>query len=424
MSWDRHTDSDVFEYVIQRTESLDSSFLDIAISTTDTFYIDSFPNAGMNYYMVRGVKPIENCSGMHYELSHGLIDSVEFREPVAYAGNDTVVCESSDVVLGTSLAYDTFVALNWSPGTLLSDSTAQQPTWTVAQSQDFIINAMDTITGCVDMDTISITSNPLPLDTINQPLAFNGCGDTISVSASHSPTGKSYHWTFESGSPAIAGGVGSHMVSWTVASSYTIYLSVYNQTTLCMKQDSYVHYVACVLPVQLLRAEANYQSNCKDLKAQWTTSAEYNLRGYYLELYNGQNLIRRIFVPAKSNNLNLVNTYEFTTQVEQEVNRFKLVELDNNNTTTVLTHQAVSAQNCLNEIEIFPNPMQLSTQPVLTLRNIRGIEQVLLYDASGTQILQKELNAQAEAVIKLDNQLTAGLYYVVLGEKRIKLIVY
>ena len=424
LSWDRHTDSDVFEYVVQRTESLDSSFLDLAISTTDTFYIDSFPNAGMNYYMVRGIKPIENCSGIHYELSHGIIDSAEYREPIAYAGNDTAVCEAMEVTLGTSFAYDTFIELNWAPGNILTDSTLQQPTWTVTQDQDFILSAIDTITGCIDLDTISITENPLPLDTINPPSIFNTCGDTISIDASHSPTGKSYHWIFTAGSPATAGGVGSHVVDWTLSGAYTIYLSVYNQTTLCLKQDSLIYNVACVLPVQLIQAKAVYQTNCNQINTKWVTTAEYNLQGYYLELYKDQKLISKTFVPAKYAHSSQINTYSINAQVEQEVNRFLLTNLDNNGTITVLADQPIASQNCFRDIELYPNPIKINDHAELTIRNIRGVDEIIMYDASGAQVLKTDLTGQTETKIKSVQTLKAGIYFVQLGDRRFKLVVY
>jgi len=424
ISWDRHTDSTVFEYVLQRTESLDSSFLDLAISTTDTFYIDSFPSTGLNYYMVRGIKPIENCSGMHYELSHGLIDSVEYREPIAYAGNDTSVCNGLDVPLGTSITYDTFIQFSWSPSALLSDSSLQQPIWTVTQNQEFELSAIDSITGCIDLDTIAITMIPLPLDTINPPTLYNSCGDTISINASHAAAGKTYDWTFTTGNPATAGGAGNHIVDWTVAGNYALYLSIYNTTTQCVKQDTYMHTVACILPVNLLSAEAEFDQNCENVIAKWTSTAEYNLQGYYLEFYAGHQLLKRTFVAAKSNNLNQLSVYNIAVNNIPKANRFALFELDNNATKHVLIEKSIEGGSCKSEIEVFPNPLFLNNQRTLALRNLRGIQNVTIYNTSGKEVIRENITGKTEVNLALENSLSPGVYFIDLDGTRLKLVVY
>ena len=147
-----------------------------------------------------------------------------------------------------------------------------------------------------------------------------------------------------------------------------------------------------MLPVQLIQAKAVYQTNCNQINTKWVTTAEYNLQGYYLELYKDQKLISKTFVPAKYAHSSQINTYSINAQVEQEVNRFLLTNLDNNGTITVLADQPIASQNCFRDIELYPNPIKINDHAELTIRNIRGVDEIIMYDASGAQVLKNRPN--------------------------------
>jgi hypothetical protein len=89
-----------------------------------------------------------------------------------------------------------------------------------------------------------------------------------------------------------------------------------------------------------------------------------------------------------------------------------------------LADQPIASQNCFRDIELYPNPIKINDHAELTIRNIRGVDEIIMYDASGAQVLKTDLTGQTETKIKSVQTLKAGIYFVQLGDRRFKLVVY
>ena len=78
LSWTKSADS-ILGYYIYRSDNLENTFTRITNQFIETNqWIDSNPLSGNNVYMVRAVKLEISGSGTYYNLSQGIIDSVNF----------------------------------------------------------------------------------------------------------------------------------------------------------------------------------------------------------------------------------------------------------------------------------------------------------------------------------------------------------
>ena len=83
---------------------------------------------------------------------------------VVSAGPDTTLCRGESFLLGApeNLEAGGSVLFAWSPSFGLDDSTLARPTASFATRGRYILHAVDTVTGCETIDTISVEVNPLP----------------------------------------------------------------------------------------------------------------------------------------------------------------------------------------------------------------------------------------------------------------------
>lgn len=429
LRWNRHADGDVLNYVVQRSKSLDSSFLNLTISTTDTMYVDSFPNSGMNYYMVRAVTEVENNSGMHYNLSHGIIDSIVYQVHEAYAGNDTSICQGLDVTLGTGYTYDATFNFEWSSGSNLNDSSIQQPVYIVGQTQSFTMHVTNPTTNCERKDTMVVTSNALPLDSIIPPVSTNACGDTSNLQSSLSGLGKTYNWQFAGGSPTSISGnglAGPHEVYWTIAGNYKILMEVTDNANSCTKFDSIDHTVACILPVDLLSFTADYGTDCKTITANWVSLSELNLTGYYLAYYAKGSFINKVFQNSEGSGLHTQTSYTYAYALAgQEIDEIRLLEVDNNGTELILAVAPIFPGDCQKELTIYPNPLYLNLNNSLKIEGTKGFNSIEIHNSMGALVKRINLSGRESAVeLNLQQSLSAGIYFITMGGKTAKLVVY
>jgi gliding motility-associated-like protein len=147
------------------------------------------------------------------------------------AGPDDSVCTDEPLPLNGSVhANATYL---WDPPTGLSDPTIPNPVLTLSNpgttivTQDYIYAVTDTIFGCTEFDTVTITIFPRPEalfdmnDTVcqNEPVIFNypGWNDVTA----------SYGWLFGATAvPPFAVGQGPHVVTWPDAGTYPVSLIV------------------------------------------------------------------------------------------------------------------------------------------------------------------------------------------------------
>lgn len=87
---------------------------------------------------------------------------VVYPLPTASAGNDTISCGESSIILGgapSATGGAVPYTYNWAPSINLDDSTAANPTLTANVTTDYIITVIDG-NGCLAIDTIHISTYP------------------------------------------------------------------------------------------------------------------------------------------------------------------------------------------------------------------------------------------------------------------------
>jgi hypothetical protein len=111
LTWQAPEDS-VAGYHVYRAESLNSGFTRLnADPIRDTFYVDSAPVAGLDLYMVRATKLETTASGTYFNLSPGIIDSIEVSAGIDAAPIRDMLNNSPNPSAGaTRISYHLAVA--------------------------------------------------------------------------------------------------------------------------------------------------------------------------------------------------------------------------------------------------------------------------------------------------------------------------
>jgi len=114
----------------------------------------------------------------------------------ANAGNDTTVCQLDTFQIGGSPTGPVNAIYNWLPGALFNDSTASNPFLAVSQDTTIIVIVTDTITGCVDMDTVAITAAANPAVDAGLDTVYVCQQDTVTIGGSPTTAaGNSVSWS-------------------------------------------------------------------------------------------------------------------------------------------------------------------------------------------------------------------------------------
>lgn len=123
-------------------------------------------------------------------------DTMEITAPanvLPNAGVDTTVCEGDSIQIGelASAAYNYY---DWTPGTLLSDSTLSNPMVLVSSPIQYVLEVQDTF-GCVLYDTINLGTYILP--TVDAGANTTICLlDSVTLGGSPtSATATNYSWS-------------------------------------------------------------------------------------------------------------------------------------------------------------------------------------------------------------------------------------
>ncbi|MCC6818046.1 MAG: hypothetical protein IT245_04035, partial [Bacteroidia bacterium] len=152
LSWTAPADTAVHNYQVYRSKHIDSTFTLIS-TTSSTSYIDNTPLSGDNIYMVRGIKLQVNGSGSYFNLSQGVFDTAntnEFSIPIANAGVDTSFCQNQYLRIGSTTNNNSNTIYTWIPAANSSDTI----TIIANTSGNRIVNVTDTISGCIQIDTM------------------------------------------------------------------------------------------------------------------------------------------------------------------------------------------------------------------------------------------------------------------------------
>lgn len=151
---------------------------------------------------------------------------------LADAGPDMTQCANQPTIIGNPPQPSQLLTYAWSPPIGLSNANSAQPTVTLSNNtalphqQAYILAITDTITFCVDEDTMVMTVYPIPSSPFNMPdtiCQYELIGIPYLGSSGLNAT---YDWTFAGGIPNIASGQGPHQVSWSSPGLHEVALTV------------------------------------------------------------------------------------------------------------------------------------------------------------------------------------------------------
>ncbi len=224
LTWDEPMDEDVFGYHIYRADSLYGKFERLNNDVlTDTFFTDTDPLTGENWYMVRTVKLENTASGSYFNLSLGRIDSIIFSPAIfltaGFSTNNQTACvgdtiQFNDNSTGSITNYDwTFAGGN------PSSSSLQNPAiiYNSAGTYDVSLTITDDFGMATEMKNEYIIVDDLPIADFSYSID-NG---TIQI-IDNSSNVNFYFWNFGDGTSSQAAGNITHTFDTT--GTYTITL--------------------------------------------------------------------------------------------------------------------------------------------------------------------------------------------------------
>ena len=200
--------------------------------------IQLFASGGVKYVWSNSLPNISNpyvkpSSTTNYNVTvidtNGCIDSASVKIvvnplPPIYAGNDTAICVGSAYKLKASGG----VLYNWIPSIGLSDTDIVNPIFNYSSSQSYIVKGMN-LFGCVNLDTIDIVVNKLPV--VNAGNDTSICkGGQVQLNAKG---GLNYSWV-----PSI--GLTNPKISSPIANpnTSTIYILNVSDSNSCINYDT------------------------------------------------------------------------------------------------------------------------------------------------------------------------------------------
>lgn len=195
------------------------------INTTDSCWTQGFPGPGAYPYYLEVV----DSAGCRAEIDDTLFLT---NNVVALAGIDTAICAGLPYVMGDSMATTNNWVIEWSSGANLNDSTLANPIFipppagTTPINETFFLHITDTLTQCVDSDSVTLTILPIP--SSNFALPTDACvGDKITIPyAGGSAANVAFDWQFSNGAPANSTTVGPHKVTWNSPGLHEVTLQV------------------------------------------------------------------------------------------------------------------------------------------------------------------------------------------------------
>lgn len=117
-------------------------------------------------------------SSCSIESNH--IDVIVNPVPSATAGDNTTICNSSNVILGASLVVGNTYA--WTPGTGLSSQTTSNPVASPSETKTYTLTETITSTGCSSTDSVVISvDNLLSASVISENGPTTFCGNEFVI---------------------------------------------------------------------------------------------------------------------------------------------------------------------------------------------------------------------------------------------------
>lgn len=116
--------------------------------------------------------------------------TIKWCQLITNAGGDVEICIGDTIQLNANSSGA--ISYFWTPSTGLSDNNIANPIANPVVTTDYIVSATNSL-GCVDVDTVTIFVNPLPINTITTSGPTSFClGDSVTLTAT--ATG-GYNWS-------------------------------------------------------------------------------------------------------------------------------------------------------------------------------------------------------------------------------------
>ncbi len=174
-------------------------------------------------YTLTVTNPLTGC------ISTDVVVVTVGTSPVTNAGTDQTICNGGSVQIGTpAIAGNTY---SWSPATGLSSATVAQPIASPTVTTTYILTVTNSVSGCQDADTVTVTVNPLPVANAGANQAACS-GDSVQI-GTPAVAGNTYSWSPVAGLSSST--VAQPMASPAATTSYT--LTVTNTATGCQNTD-------------------------------------------------------------------------------------------------------------------------------------------------------------------------------------------
>ncbi|MEM6963960.1 MAG: PKD domain-containing protein [Bacteroidota bacterium] len=228
ITWDEPEDEDIYGYHLYRSDDWMGKYERInADVLTDTFFTDTMPLTGENWYMVRTIKLENTASGSYFNLSLGKIDSIFFSPAIplvaAFDANETTVC-AGDTILFNNISTGSILNYEWTfAGGDPPTSTAENPevTYDSKGTFDVSLKVTDAFGEATKIKSEYIVIDSLPIADFSYTID-NG---TVSITNNSSDV-NDYLWEFGDGNTSQADGNISH--TYDASGIFTIVLTASN----------------------------------------------------------------------------------------------------------------------------------------------------------------------------------------------------
>ncbi len=145
--------------------------------------------------------------------------------PVVYAGADQSIPNGTNTLIDATVSGGSGTySYDWSPGTLLVDSTIVDPTTVnLSTTTSYILSVTDAVTNCSNTDTVVITVTGGPLSASPYASSSTICnGESTQIFASPSGGSGTYTFSWTSVPAGFTSALENPSVSPTVTTTYTV----------------------------------------------------------------------------------------------------------------------------------------------------------------------------------------------------------
>ena len=204
---------------------------------TGTGGLSGNPNVGdsclHHAFPQQGQFPLQLTVTDAWGCTASYLDTVTILNNVnADAGPDTATCSSQPIVIGGPPQTNPDLQYAWSPFVHLGNPFIPQPTATIANGGSnpavypFVLTLRDTVTECMDKDTMLLTVYPIPESPFVAPDTVCSFAPIALIYTGSNPAYADYSWTVSNGYPPTLTGQGPHQAYWTTPGLHEVSLTV------------------------------------------------------------------------------------------------------------------------------------------------------------------------------------------------------